>query len=49
MDLCEAQIGAVVVSAISGKLNGLSAPELLAQVNFDEVLEIYDTPADACS
>jgi hypothetical protein len=38
MNICEARTGAVVVSAISGKLNGLSAPGLEAQVNFLELL-----------
>jgi hypothetical protein len=49
MNILEARSGAVVELAISGKLDGFSAPALEAQINFHELLEIYDTPADACS
>ena len=49
MNIVKARTGAIVELAISGKLDGFSAPALEAQINFHELLEIHDTVANARS
>jgi len=49
VSIVKARTGTVLELAIGGKLDGLAAPALEAQINFHELLEIHDTLTDARS